>query len=309
MAGSGPLRSREPQIVSHVFVMRTRTARPWPTVLALLLVALPPLVSSAASAGNVSATHPGRDCLSRATSTLVDSQVQAFRNMSREAASARRSGNTALACQKAMAGLGALDRALAIIREQSADSSRLEVCDGNKTSVRIAADIESNRRRWNLEAVEVVCKDGGRSSERPSARVVAPAADPQPSRSPSAAANREPTEREMLQAMADRLNDAKAAQEAQGKKGCAEMNTSNNPLDAIACAVHGSRIGESARNIRITHFEKINCEKAREPGYVCDYSINVSAPSLGALNPSTRHPVTGTKRFVPSKRGWIAIEK
>lgn len=120
---------------------------------------------------------------------------------------------------------------------------------------------------------------------------------------------REPSEQEMLSAMERRLSGAKQGQAAQGSEGCERMRQSQNPMDAMACAMFGSEIGAAARNIEIAYFEKLSCEKSREPGYVCDYLINVNAPMMGGFNPRNRPPTSGTKRFIQSKTGWLAVDR
>ena len=125
------------------------------------------------------------------------------------------------------------------------------------------------------------------------------------------AAERPPTQAEMRSAMDRRLNAAISTQASQGQRACQSMNSGNsqNPLDALACAMMGGQAGAMARNITISYFEKISCRKAVASGYTCDYLINANAPMMGGFNPDNGSPVTGTKRFVQSARGWIALDR
>lgn len=113
----------------------------------------------------------------------------------------------------------------------------------------------------------------------------------------------EPTEKEMVSAIQNKINGYHAGTEAM-KQGCNRIRESQNPFDSINCMM-GGMMGMA--KLSITSFEKIGCAKARATGYYCDYRVGISTGGLlgsmdgmgGGIN---------TKRFINTRTGWVITD-
>ncbi|MEM8826367.1 MAG: hypothetical protein AAGD40_05515 [Pseudomonadota bacterium] len=124
---------------------------------------------------------------------------------------------------------------------------------------------------------------------------------------PAAAFAEEPTEAEMRAALQSRIDTAKQGTEQMKNDGCDKMRggQSQDMMAAFNCLMGAAG---SSVDIGISAFEKVACEKADAPGYICDYIVAMSSSMTGPMQPAGTGQVV-TKRFVKSKSGWIAIDQ
>lgn len=112
----------------------------------------------------------------------------------------------------------------------------------------------------------------------------------------------EPTEAEMLSALERKLGQHEGNIDKL-KQGCASMNQTKNPYDAMGCLM--GHAGGLAK-VSITDFEKVGCAAARVGGYMCDYTIRISTGGMMGPMDNMGSSEIITKRFIKTKNGWVA---
>ncbi|WP_417531468.1 hypothetical protein [Marinobacter lipolyticus] len=122
---------------------------------------------------------------------------------------------------------------------------------------------------------------------------------------------KEPSDRDVCDALATTIDEMNAAYKELGRK-CRAREFGNNPILATQCmSLCVASQGRCNLSFKMTHFENLDCAAAQgEPGWICDYYVKFSGSDAlmkEVLSIIAPNGGLGQGRFINAQDHWIHV--